>query len=73
MDKNIKVALGCFGSAIFIAGGIIGSLIQERIDRKANKNCADLNVKLLKTYHSEFERVHKENEQLKIRIFSKQR
>lgn len=71
MEKNIKIALGCFGSAIFIAGTVVGGLIQERIDKKANKDRADLSAELFKIYDKEIDRIHKENEQLKIRIVNK--
>ena len=73
MNKSFKIGLGCFGSIIFVTGGMVGSLIQERIDKKTTNNNTNLDIELLKNYQNELKRVHTENEQLKIRIFSKQR
>ena len=73
MNKSFKIGLGCFGSIIFVTGGMVGSLIQERIDKKTTNDDNNLDIELLKNYQNELKRVHTENEQLKIRIFSKQR
>ena len=34
MEKNIKIALGCFGSAIFVAGTMVGGIITEKMYSK---------------------------------------
>lgn len=62
MDKNIKITLGCFGSITFVTGWVIGGIMQYKHDNK-----------ILKKYKNELTMVHKDNEQLKIRILSKRR
>lgn len=65
MDRNIKIALGCFGVAIFSAGTIVGSIINEKINRKYNNSTAECQNMVMKTLRDEYLKVLKENEELK--------
>lgn len=51
--------------AIFSAGTIVGSIINEKINRKYNNSTAECQNMVMKTLRDEYLKVLKENEELK--------
>lgn len=73
MGKNIKIALGCFGTAIFGAGMLVGMGINEKINQKYMKPSIDRYRELAENFKDLLCKEYEKNDVLKKEVLRMKR
>ena len=73
MDKNIKIALGCFGTAIFGAGMIVGMAINEKLNQKYLQPSVDRYRDLAENFKDLLCKEYEKNDALKKEVLRMKR
>lgn len=73
MDKNIKIALGCFGTAIFGSGMIVGMVLNEKLNQKYLQPSVDRYRELAENFKDLLCKEYDKNEVLKREVLRMKR